>query len=406
MKQFIKILIGLLLVLNFCTLELKAQLYESFGGYGTISAVTSTSSPLNFNFTISNFNSNVRPLGNSGFTCLDFNVGDIVWSTDCNKFIIRSISLQTVSQIKGVITSIDSNETPPINNTRVGIVRETNSGGIITYSIPQFGDGNGGAISGLPSSMAACIANHYRKIDSINLIKAFTTYPGNNAPPTTLSAKYKLAQGDVSPYPLYSWNGASWLLVGSGGNGTVVIDTSRIYQYIGNYGVTPSLHPPQISYRSMNNVGEYYEWDGSNWVFTYQVFTKSNQSFYGNKSFNDSVAVNKNLSVNGGINTKGSASIASFTAKGVLSQNDTIVSTNFTLDGNFGAVGVNCTNSANSITLPGVANTYGWIFHIRKEDDSTNSLYVKDISGAVLYTLMSRFSISYKNENGIWKKVK
>ena len=175
-------------------------------------------------------------------------------------------------------------------------------------------------------------------------------------------------------------------------------DSSRIYRYNGNYGVTPNLNPPQISYFAASNLGEFYLWNGNTWSFIGSYLTQGTQTINGDKNFTGKIAVN-------GVSSNGTATMAAITTKGVVSQRDTTVNTDFTLDGNYGMVGVDCTNGSHSLTMPNESNTRNWVFQLRKEDNTTNPLILKRSDGTILYTISSKFSLSFKNKNSLWVRI-
>ena len=175
-------------------------------------------------------------------------------------------------------------------------------------------------------------------------------------------------------------------------------DSSVIYKYVGNYGVTPALSPPSISFRALNTVGEYYEYYNATWNFVAQMLTNGAQTITGDKNFTGKIAAN-------GVTSNGTATMAAITTKGVLSQRDTTVNTDFILDGNYGMIGVDCSVASHILTMPSEATSLNWIFQIRKEDTTTNPLILKRADGTTLYTISSKFSLSFKNKNLSWVRI-
>lgn len=173
-----KILLFLSFVFAFQFAE--AQVKEGMGGYATISAVTLVSGTT-YNFTITGFNSNVRPRGQDSYTTLDISVGCAIWSTDCNKFVIASISSNTGITMVGTMTSIDAAQAPPTNGTRIAVFKEITTNNFTTYSLPPAADGNGANLFGIPLGMRACIDAHYRRQDSI----AFANVSGGGSADTS-----------------------------------------------------------------------------------------------------------------------------------------------------------------------------------------------------------------------------
>lgn len=153
-------------------LTLSAQtVNEGFAGYGTISGISLVSGST-YNFTISSFNGNIRPFGRDAYAIADMAIGDIIWSTDCNKFVIASINTGTGV---GTFTNPDpTNQTVPTNSTRVAVLREYTNGNITKVSLPPSGDGNSGAISGITIALKECILTHYRARDSIANIRTLS----------------------------------------------------------------------------------------------------------------------------------------------------------------------------------------------------------------------------------------
>lgn len=144
----------------------NAQVKEGVGGYATISAVSLVSGTT-YNFTITGFNSNVRPRGQDSYTTLDLAVGCVIWSTDCNKFVIASVSANTGITMVGTMTSIDAAQAPPTNGTKIAVFKEITTNNFTTYSLPPAADGNGASLFGISIGMRACIDAHYRRQDSI-----------------------------------------------------------------------------------------------------------------------------------------------------------------------------------------------------------------------------------------------
>ena len=179
---------------------------------------------------------------------------------------------------------------------------------------------------------------------------------------------------------------------------SITKDTSIVYKYVGNYGVTPALNPPAISFRALNTVGEYYEYSNATWNFVAQMLTNGPQTINGDKNFTGKIAAN-------GVTSNGTATMAAMTTKGVLSQRDTTVSTDFTLDGNYGMIGIDCSAASHTLTMPLEATSLNWIFQIRKEDNSANTLILKRADGTTLYTISSKFSLSFKNKNLSWVRI-
>ena len=139
---------------------------EYFAAYGDISGTTNVTADT-FNFTITGFAGNSRPYGNSAYARSDVQIGDRIVSTNCNHYIIKSITTVSPS-LTGTMYKADGLTPNPNNFQRVAILREqVNSSGFKTVALPPSGDGNSGAISGISIDLAACIKGHYEKINQV-----------------------------------------------------------------------------------------------------------------------------------------------------------------------------------------------------------------------------------------------
>jgi hypothetical protein len=211
--KFLNILLFLILSFNINAQNLTN---EHFSAYGTTSGISLVSGNT-YNFTITGFAGSSRPYGNPSYSRADVVVGDKIY-LGCNQYTIATIT-SIAPNLAGTLTKIDNATLAPTNFQKVAIIREYIApNGLITYSLPPYGDGNAGAIAGIDISLASCIKAHYATKDSINLSVAInnaidiTKYSGNGIPvftPTT--SEPKLAQGLSSPFPLYKWNGTSWI---------------------------------------------------------------------------------------------------------------------------------------------------------------------------------------------------
>lgn len=135
-----------------------------------------------------------------------------------------------------------------------------------------------------------------------------------------------------------------------------------------------------------------------------------NNTWTGKNTFSDSLTAQKGIKSGGlidtkGLNTEGSASTAAATLKGVQADKDTVVTTNFSLDGRYGTVGFDCTSGAKNCTFPTTSGTTDWRFIIRKDDNSTNDLIVKTSSGTEFYRVKSKMTVIFKNINGTFKRI-
>ena len=187
---------------------------ENFAGWANV-LTNPTLVTGNYKFRISGFQGNPKSF-DMQYSLSDLTAGDILWSNTCSRFVVVSRTLDTL-----VVSDPDAGSSVlPVIGERIGFVRELNLNGYKYATTPQFGDGNGGAIIGTSSSLAACINTHYAK----NMISAgeITKYTGSGSPAfTPTSNEPKLAQGLASPYPFYAYNGSAWVLVGSGGSSAV-----------------------------------------------------------------------------------------------------------------------------------------------------------------------------------------
>lgn len=395
----------LFFILTDVLMSVKGQnTYDNFSGYATVSSITASGDTGIIN--ISNFTSSLRGANMDAFTKADINVGDIFWSSDCNRYVLSTIVSRVGTTFIGKIVRAGGTGFPAVNS-RVLILREYRKNGFTFVNVGPFGDGSGsGTLVGINNTTSACVTAYYRKVDSAAIAKTalIVSYAGNGVPTTTPTDNaLALALGSTPPYPLYKYDGSSWWLVANtGGVGTQ--DTNRIYRYTGTGAPSSGVHPPTTSRYAANSQGDFYEWDysNSNWLF---VGTFLTSTIKGNKLFTDSVTINKNLSVSGGINSSGSATTAALTTKGVVAQKDTVVSTDFTLDGSYGSIGIVCTGGSRIVTLPNVVGTIGWKFFIRKEEDSSNTLTIKRSDGVIVYTLLNKFNITLQNKAGLWARI-
>jgi len=146
----------------------------------------------------------------------------------CNQYNVASI-VGTVPNLSLTITKADVATNAPTNSQVIGLIREyIDAKGLITYALPQSGDGNGGSTQGISITLAACINAHYSEKNRLALNTTLTNistdaidvtkYVGSSIPAFTPTvSEPKLAQGLSSPYPFYAYNGTAWVAVGSGG---------------------------------------------------------------------------------------------------------------------------------------------------------------------------------------------
>ena len=175
-------------------------------------------------------------------------------------------------------------------------------------------------------------------------------------------------------------------------------DSSTVYLYSGASGVTPALAPPSISHIAVNSAGEWYMFKSGSWQYQFTVITNNAQTWSGDKTLNGKFTAN-------GVSSNGSSNTAALTTNGVVSQKDTVVNSDFTLTGAYGVVGVNCSDGVKSITLPYTFNTVDWVYTIRKQDNSSNSLLIKTATGLVILTILNKYSVIFKNISGTWSRI-
>ncbi len=165
-------------------------------------------------------------------------------------------------------------------------------------------------------------------------------------------------------------------------------------------------------YKPSNQVT--YKWIKGSWKnptdYSIDSLLASNNRWTGKNTFADSLTAEKGIKSGGlidtkGLNSEGSASTAAATLKGVQADKDTVVTTNFTLDGRYGTVGFDCTSGAKNCTFPTTATTTDWRFVVRKDDNSSNDLIIKTSTGTEFYRLKSKMTAIFKNINGTFKRI-
>lgn len=233
--------IKLLLLFLFPLLSNAQSTYDHFAAYGNTSGISLVSADT-FNFTITGFSGNARPYGASSFARADVLVGDKIF-LNCNQYVIRNIT-STAPNLVGTLYKIDNTTNNPTNSQTVAIIREyTNAQGLISYALPPAADGNGGVLSGINISLAACIQAHYSRKDSLAISNAiggviYKYLGGTGVSPAVnaLIAGSTTAQNTVGQ--IYTWNPSSNLVTGAwslqgGGSGTTETATNGLNK-VGN----------------------------------------------------------------------------------------------------------------------------------------------------------------------------
>jgi hypothetical protein len=212
----------------------------------------------------------------------------------------------------------------------------------------------------------------------------------------------------------YLFKRPKWYFQGTLNKGSIPYDTT----YTGANGaqITISYTEAKFYNLSTNSYWDYQkspidgQWSWQNrQSFNLDSLLSRNNVWTGKNEFQDSLKAKKGIVSGGLVDTKGmkstgDANNAAATLNGVVAEKDTIVSTNFTLTGAYGAIGFNCATGIKDCTLPPLSETIGWIFNIRKTDATSNILRIKDSNGTVVYTLYNDISIIFQNKNGSWKR--
>jgi hypothetical protein len=141
----------------FITTFINAQtVTDNFAGWANVVSVNGNT------VVITQFFGNPTKFGDT-FILSDMQVGDILWTSSCSRFIITAKS-------GGTLTISDPDpglSVAPFPGERVGFTREEDVNGFLVGSVPQSGDGNAGAISGVSITSESCILSHY-----INSVKS------------------------------------------------------------------------------------------------------------------------------------------------------------------------------------------------------------------------------------------
>jgi hypothetical protein len=129
------------------------------------------------------------------------------------------------------------------------------------------------------------------------------------------------------------------------------------------------------------------------------VFKSTEQTIVGKKTFIDTVIAT------GGVKTTGSSSKAALIRNGVESTKDTLVTSNYQMNGNHGTVTYNTITDLQALLPPYNINTLDWIIVVRKIGDSTKKLIIRDSNNLIIFEFSQQLSITLKNINGLWKKI-
>jgi len=217
MKKIINLILGIICLVPFKSFS--QEVVDNFSGWANVTSITGNTVVIN------SFGGNQSKNGNT------WTIADMVTSglpaTERYVLFVDCSNFQITNRVGNTLTILDldaGNSVFPSAGQRIGLVKETLISGQWLGTIPQSGDGNAGAISGIDNALAGCISSHYAKRSQNILANAtdVTKYVGSGVPAfTPTTNEPKLAQGLSSPYPLYKWNGSAWVLDGSG-----TLDTS------------------------------------------------------------------------------------------------------------------------------------------------------------------------------------
>lgn len=194
--------------------------------------------------------------------------------------------------------------------------------------------------------------------------------------------------------------------------GTIVrssIPSDSIYMLPGNVTIRIKYTDCRIYHTGTES---YWSWTGSAWRNERSIVLDSllsmNNIWTGKNTFQDSLKADKGMISGGlidtkGLNTEGSSTKAAATLRGVQADRDTVVTSNFTLDGRYGTVGFICASGAKDCTFPSVSGTVDWKFIIRN-DDGLNDLVLKTSSGTEFYRMKAKMTCVFKNVNGTFRR--
>lgn len=231
--------------------------------------------------------------------------------------------------------------------------------------------------------------------------------------PRTLpnNAQYAKSHLDTASGRMFHYKSPKWYLRGVVVAATSPNDTSYFVSGVGTI---------IVSYQNLNcqwyntATQSYWKWTGTAWQnqrsFNLDSLLIAHNRWTGKNTFADSLTTEKGIKSGGlidtkGLNTEGSSTTAAATLKGVQADKDTVVTTNFTIDGRYGTVGFDCTSGFKNCTFPSTSGTTDWKFIIRKDDNSANDLVIKTSSGTEFYRIKSKMTVIFKNINGTFKRI-
>ena len=147
------LILAILLVAS--TIAFSQSIKKGFAGYAKVTSITGTGP--NYTVVINSFNGNNSPQG-TAWSLTDMRtdstvlVKDVLYSGGCDRFVIiaRSGTTLTIFDKDAAFGSVLPNA-----GESVGFSRDTLINGYYIGTTPQFGDGAGGAISGISNAMAA-----------------------------------------------------------------------------------------------------------------------------------------------------------------------------------------------------------------------------------------------------------
>lgn len=159
-------------------------------------------------------------------------------------------------------------------------------------------------------------------------------------------------------------------------------------------------------YNTTNSV--YYKWNGTGWEspsvnINNVVFTIGDQTIAGKKTFSDTIKATKGLKSEGevdtkGVTTSGSSTKAATTINGVKKGKRRYIIGNTTLDGNDFFLEVACTTSDIEIICPPLSiETEGWIFDVKRTDETTYVVKFKRPDNSYIRILSKRSAILRNN---------
>lgn len=177
---------------------------QEFAGWANVTSVSGLT------ITINSFQGNPKRFDDT-YVLADLQIGDVLWAGNCSRFIVSGISGLNIT-----VTDPDAGSSVlPVNGERIGFTRETGVNGFAQASIPQFGDGNAGAVGGTTNSLGACIMAHYEKLRQQAILAAdeITPYAGGAGVAPAVTAVGKTGQNwQNGAGEIYYSNGSAWLL--------------------------------------------------------------------------------------------------------------------------------------------------------------------------------------------------